>query len=452
MKHFLIALILSLSIESPALAVVDPRSSPNNKVGIGILSPEADIEEARDMVNNNGQWGWVLLVIKRSEMNVERWQSIFHQLSGNKLIPIVRIATDLEGGVWLRPGENDANLWAEFLSGLYWPTKNRYVQIYNEVNRGSEWGGFVDPEGYARELENVAAKLKSKSDDFFILNAPLDLALADSRDSMDAARFLALMEEAVPGTFTKLDGWASHSYPNPAFSASPFKSGRLGIDGYRWELWQIEPYLEERDLPVFITETGWDRSVLAEEQVAQNYVSAFGEIWTDPKVVAVTPFIFNWPDGLFHSFSFRTNGQTLGKKYYAHYDEIRNLPKVSGEPVREDMAIDAKLKIADFVLTGQTTFGQVSFVNGGNLIWQSNELNIRSNTPEVEITDISWNREEIFPGQEAVVTFGIKAQMEGNLDLKIIVEDGDHFLFEQKKLIVSETFSARILRLVKELF
>lgn len=452
MKYILIALILILSLASPVLAANDPRNSANNKVGIGILSPETDIEEAASMVNNNGAWGWVLLVISRSEMNVDRWQTIFHKLSKNKLIPIVRIATDMDGGVWQQPGENDGRVWADFLSSLYWPTKNRYVQVYNEVNRGSEWGGSVDPEGYARELEKVARELASRSDDFFILNAPLDLALSDSPDSMDAVRFLALMEAAVPGIFAKLDGWASHSYPNPGFSASPFKSGRTGIDGYRWELGQIGPYLAGHDLPVFITETGWDRSVLSEEKIAENYIDAFTKIWTDPKVVAVTPFIFDYPDGLYYSFSFKSNGQALGKKYFAHYEVVKQLSKVAGEPARDNLASKVNLKFADFILAGQTTFGSLTFKNSGNFIWQKDKLNIRSDTPEIAIFDLRWSREEILPGQEVALTFALKASDQGNLDLKITVTDGEQFLLAQNKLIVSETLPKRFLRLVKSLF
>ena len=67
MKIFLLTLLFFGSIISDAMATVDPRLTPNNKVGIGILSPEAEIEDASAMVNRNGDWGWVLLVIKKSE-------------------------------------------------------------------------------------------------------------------------------------------------------------------------------------------------------------------------------------------------------------------------------------------------------------------------------------------------------------------------------------------------
>ena len=79
------------------------------------------------------------------------------------------------------------------------------------------------------------------------------------------------MEIAVPGIFTKLDGWASHSYPNPGFSSSPLKLGQKGISGYKWELERIAGYLDGKDLGVFITETGWRRSNFLSDETISNY-------------------------------------------------------------------------------------------------------------------------------------------------------------------------------------
>src|SRR3989338_606105 len=97
MKHIFIALVVLFSLISPVSALHIGGYETNNKVGIGVLSPEADIDSAAEMVNTGGDWGWVLLVIKRSEMNPDRWQGIFHRLAKNQLIAIVRIATELDG-------------------------------------------------------------------------------------------------------------------------------------------------------------------------------------------------------------------------------------------------------------------------------------------------------------------------------------------------------------------
>src|SRR3990167_8798051 len=119
----LIILISSLS-PSISYAASDPRLFPNNKVGIGLLSPDSEADEAKDLVNNNGDWGWVLVIIKKSERNLDRWQNVFNMLNKNHLIPIVRIATDSDSrGFWQRPSDEDANAWADFLSKLHWPIK-----------------------------------------------------------------------------------------------------------------------------------------------------------------------------------------------------------------------------------------------------------------------------------------------------------------------------------------
>ena len=376
-------------------------------------------------------------------MNPDRWQGIFHRLAKNQLIAIVRIATELDGQAnWQRPGENDAKVWADFLSKLYWPTKDKYIQVYNEVNRASEWGGAVDPEGYAKELEKMTAELKAKSGDFFILNAPLDLALPDGVNSMDAARFYYLMEQTEPGIFAKLDGWASHSYPNPGFAASPNKSGRTGIDGYKWELSQISPYLQGKDLRVFITETGWDRSAVGEEATADNFEAAFANVWTDPKVAAVTPFVFDFPNGLYHDFSF---------KNYAQFERIKNLTKEKGTPALENTSALGTFSLLGYVLKNNQESAKISFKNTGNYIWNKNNLRVFLKNPQVELTGTVLNKDEIYPGETAFLDVAFKVDAQGPIDFALEVYDGDYLLLSQQKTTVSETFIQRILRILDQM-
>src|SRR5579872_6499143 len=123
MKKLFLVILLLFVCTKPVFAV-DPRDNPNNKVGIGILSPEADIDEAASMVNADSQWGYVTLIIDKNDRDVDRWQSIFTKLNEEKLIPIVRIATAYDSqGYWQRPTDEDAAAWADFFSKLYWPTK-----------------------------------------------------------------------------------------------------------------------------------------------------------------------------------------------------------------------------------------------------------------------------------------------------------------------------------------
>lgn len=319
-------------LPSTAYAKYDPLAVPNNKVGIHILS-EDDIDDAANLVNSNGDWGYVTLVIRDDERDVERWNRFFQELKKKHLIPLVRIATHIEGNSWAIPKKDDAYKWALFLNKLNWPIENRYIIVYNEPNHAKEWGGGVDPAGYAEVLNDTLNALRSKNRNFFILPAGLDLAAPNGPLTMDARKFILRMEKAIPGIFSKLDGWTSHSYPNPGFSASPFKIGKMGIRGSEWELNFLKHTLGiKKKLPVFITETGWVRSNwLTPQIVAEYYHTAFTQIWTDSQVVAVTPFLLNYEEPLFLRFSFKIPQAEAA--YYPQYDVVQQLPKTNGHPL-----------------------------------------------------------------------------------------------------------------------
>ena len=453
MRYVLILLLLLFVSAAPTFAAVDPRSTPNNKVGIGVLSPEADLSDAAAMVNSGGDWGWMLIIIKRSEMNVDRWQNVFNKMNKLRVIPIVRLATDFNtDGSWQKPSDEDAQRWADFLSKLNFPVKNKYVQVYNEVNHAPEWGGKVDPFEYARELDKTITALKAKSDDFYILESPLDLSAPNSGDSMDAGEFFAQMETASPGIFKKLDGWASHSYPNPGFSAEPTQSGRIGIDGYKWELEVISQYTDGRDLPVFITETGWDRKKVNHDKVAQNFEVAFKNVWNDTRIVAVCPFIFDYPDGLFHSFSFKTAAGVLGEKYYLQYNTIKDLPKEKGSPARVDSSLVVSSYIPRFVLTDTRYLGQVVLKNTGNFIWQKENLNVRSADSGIDIESVEWNRDEVYPGDIVTGQLSLKVPGEGEWQFGPAIYNSDNLVVNLDFKVISETVSQRAFRFVKQIF
>lgn len=455
LKYLLFFVVIALILASPALAVSDPRSRPNNIVGINILSPEAEIEKAASLVNSNGDWGWVVIVIKKSERNLDRWQGVFNLLARYHLIPIVRLVTDFdERGYWQRPSEEDARNWADFLSKLYWPTKNRYVQVYNEVNRASEWGGIVDASGYTDELNKTIDALKAKNSDFFILNAPLDLALATSANSLDAAVFLRTMENTTLGVFEKLDGWASHSYPNPGFSASPLVSGRMGIDGFKWELDLISGYTD-RDLPVFITETGWRRANesegFSEEQIAQNYKIAFEKVWSDTRVVVVAPFVFDFPEPLYNDFSFSANEGE--KKYYDYYFAIKDLEKTKGEPVKENLGSDLQISQSYLIIRDFSSEVTFKIRNIGNYIWNSKDgLSLKAKSENIEVSPVVWDREEIYPGQETNGTFKVKSKIEGVLPLSVKIMDGNQVLAEKDISFLCETYLSLFINGIKTVF
>ena len=167
-----LALLFLFTISAtPVPAFYDPLSRVNNKYGIHIID-ENDLMSAAALVNSSGgDWGYVTLVIPENERKQEKWQTAFNEMRRLHLIPLIRLATELEGDTWTKPEENQAEIWADFLDSLNWPIKNRYVIIFNEPNHRKEWGGELDPTAYADILDKFISALSNKSEDFFILPA-----------------------------------------------------------------------------------------------------------------------------------------------------------------------------------------------------------------------------------------------------------------------------------------
>lgn len=457
MKKIILLLLLFIILStSPISATSDPRDKPNNKFGIGILSPESDIKDASALVNTNGDWGWVVLVISKKDKDLGRWQSILNNLNKEHLIPIIRIATSVDtNGYWQKPAQNDAQEWADFLSQLYFPTKNRYVQIYNEVNAAKEWGGNANAGEYANELAKTADALKKKDDNFFILESPLDLSLGTTNGSLDAGVFFKDMNNAVPGIFLKIDGWASHSYPNPNFSASPLKSGRTGIDGYNWELAQVSNYLQNKQLPIFITETGWQRTVdgdLDEKKISDYYKIAYEQVWNNKNIVAVCPFILSYPDDQFYQFSFKSNAATSEKGFFDYYFKILNFSKIKGNPERINLASEPTESIPEVVISSAQTEVTYKVKNLGNLVWNTHtDLFFEGEGVGVELSDIKWNKEEVYPGEEAIVHFNIRPEPEGKLPLNLRILYHNDIIANKTVTLNSVSYLSYLLGTIKKI-
>ncbi|MCL5434885.1 MAG: hypothetical protein M1405_00665 [Patescibacteria group bacterium] len=314
-----------------SFAIYDPTSKPNNIVGIHILFPD-ELSEAAKLVNSKGgDWGYITIPIQASDKNLVKWQKFMDDSRKNHLIPILRLATDgdyFNTVSWSKPTDSDVLDFANFLNSLNWPTKNRYVVIYNEPNRGDEWGGVPNPAEYAEILSYATDVFKQRSDEFFIISAGLDNASVNiPGQSVNEYTFIRRMEEAVPGVFAKIDGMASHSYPNPGFSQYPSSYRYEGTASFKYERDLIQS-LEGKSLPVFVTETGWTNDKISDSVQSDYYKTAFTSIWNDDAVIAVTPFLLRAGLGPFAQFSFIKDGSELDK-----YNAIQNLQKSKGEPI-----------------------------------------------------------------------------------------------------------------------
>lgn len=343
-------------------AVYDPASVPNNKYGIHVADPN-DIAPTSTLVNSSGgDWGYVTFVIPETDRNINKWQEVFNLMRRLHLIPMVRLATHVEGETWTKPSTATINEWVDFLSKLNWPIENRYVIIFNEPNHAKEWGNTIDPEGYAEILVSFARALKQKSEDFFVLPAGLDASAASDGQALDEAVFLRRMLAAEPEILQIIDGWTSHSYPNPGFSGSPLGWGRGTLRSYEWELDLLREWGLQKNLPVFITETGWIHSqgkifnprLLSPQAVGENLRQAADYVWHDPRIIAITPFIFNYQDYPFDHFSWKTLG---GGDVYPHYLTYLFLPKNKGRPrQRQIFTLTQKLFPPTLVANSTYTF------------------------------------------------------------------------------------------------
>lgn len=257
MKKIFILIILSfLALSCPKKILCTQEV---NKFGIHILEP-TDLAKAQELVNSSGgDWGWVTVVIRDDDMNQEKWQDFMDECRKRHLVPLVRIATHLEGKNWAKPKKEDVSKWLNFLKNLNWPVKDQYVIIFNEPNQAKEWGGEINPREYSQILHEFTQQFHSTNSNFKILNAGLDLAASNTKETVDAFSFLSEMKKEIPEIFENLDAWASHSYPNHGYLGKPWDTGKTSIRGYQTELEYLQKLGVKKEFDVFITETGWPK-------------------------------------------------------------------------------------------------------------------------------------------------------------------------------------------------
>ncbi len=461
---FIFFLFTIPSTLNPAYAVSDPLVVPNNKFGIHIIQATPDESSpAASLVNSTGgDWGYITVLIEGKDKNKNKWQEFFDDLRRRHLIPLVRLATMPEqGGFWKRPDIGEASVWADFLHSLNWPTKNRYIIIYNEPNHGTEWGNSVDAKNYAIVLDQTITALKMKSPDFFVLNAGLDASTPNQLPNyLDELSFLQQMNETIPGIFNKLDGWVSHSYPNPGFVSSPNSSGKGTVRTYLWELQQLRNLGVNKDLPIFIAETGWKHaeglsfnpSLPDEQTLSDYYQNAFSNAWNSSRIVSVTPFLLSYQESPFDHFSFK---KVKSPEYYTFYETIKNMPKVIGRPTQEQKFQLVRGEIYSSIVAGENYQISLTFKNIGQSIW--NDGVITSLVPvsggtELGIEKISIPKEtKVEPGKEYTFNLSMKAPQKGSFKIILNLFSGD-VPFEGKPLeFITEVKQPVILQILTKL-
>jgi hypothetical protein len=407
-------LFVFVSILSLIFLAAPAQAQETNKFGIHILDP-SELQQAAELVNSNGgDWGFVTIVIRDDDRDFKKWQNFFDQCRQLHLIPLVRLATHNENETWVAPKKEEISSWVNFLVNLNWPTQNRYIIIFNEPNHAKEWGGKIDPSHYAQILDEFISQLKKANPNFQVLPAGFDLAAPNSKTTKDALSFWQEMNKEVPGIFEKIDGWASHSYPNHGFLGKPQDSGRTSIRGYQWELTVLKSQFGvKKELPVFITETGWPhqktqnsnvktKNFYRPELVAEYIEAAYKNVWLpDKRVVAVTPFTLNYQAEPLDVFSWFDNQA----QPYPQYERVKNLPKNAWWPQQEEKWEVLSIKFPQFMPINSSYEGKIVLKNTGQSIWGEKEAFVlKSNSPFS--TDLSLDK-KILPGQSAELSFTI---------------------------------------------
>jgi hypothetical protein len=374
-RVYILAIVTILSlVMASTKTVMALDQNHNNKFGIHLAQPDGeDLKKASELVNSNGgKWGYVTLVIQDNDRDKGKWEGIFDQLRELHLIPIIRLATHPEGGNWARPNKVDADGWASFLESLNWVVKERYVVLFNETNHGTEWGGWVDSGSYAEVAKEFAKSLKDKSPDFKVMLAGFDASApqASPRYADEATYLKEVVDKIGVDDFNKLfDGLSSHSYPNPGFAGSPYGQGRGTVRTYDWELGLLKSW-GVKDLPVFITETGWDGNVMSRFQIAQNFQNAYEQVWLpDDRVVAVTPFVLNYQGDPFLGFSWAKLGNS---DYHPQYAQVEGLEKKPGDPEQIQKGT-VKYELPSELVVNSSYHFKVFLHNEGQAVWDSGD-------------------------------------------------------------------------------
>ena len=431
MPYRLLLLFIILSFPLSIFA-----ADSNNKFGIHLAQPNTEeFSKVKELVNSNGgDWGYITLVIQENDRNKEKWQDIFDQLRLHHLIPIIRLATSPEGENWRRPESKDAQSWVDFLDSLNWVIKDRYITLFNEPNHGSEWGGETDEKSYAEVSLEFAKKLKEKNPDFFIMLAGFDASAPSWPPGMeDEEIFVRKIFNYQFSIINYIDGWASHSYPNPGFSGSPSGYGRGTVRTYEWELELLKELGVNKTLPVFITETGWKRTVNNDElRVSSYFQTAYEEVWNkDDRVKAVTPFVFDYQGDPFLEFSWR---QHNSQEFYPQYFTVQSMTKLKGEPEQIEKGwINFRLP-TDLVVQSTYHF-KVKINNLGQAIWDKNssyELEIIS-YERAKLDYLFDDLKDINPFEEKEVGFTLKTNEKlGTQKIKFILQkDGKNILLTE---------------------
>lgn len=371
MRVLFLFLLLFFNFSKPILA-------SDNIFGLH-LTQVGDIASAKTIINSsNGDWGWATIVIRPDQLDKNTWQDFFDNCRKYHIIPIIRLASSMQGPVWAKPDKEEVIRLSNFVNSLTWPTKQQHIILYNEINHAQEWGGTIDPQGYADLAIFTSQYLKTLNPNFIILSGGLDLAAPSQLPNFESAQNVyQQIYEYKPEFFNNIDAIASHSYPNHGFIGTPKDTGQHSIRGYLWEQQFIQSLGIQKTFPIFITETGWphregiknENSFYTTQTTASFLIDAL-QIWSSDKTIqAVTPFIYNYPNEPFDHFSWADQNE----KIFPNYQKIIDLPKQKNSPDQITKYEATYMHLPFLIFANNEYTGQITLTNTGQSIWNEKD-------------------------------------------------------------------------------
>ncbi len=430
----------------------------NNIFGIHISQTE-DIHSAAKIINSqNGDWGWVTVVIQTSNLDKNTWQDFFNNCRKYHIIPIIRIATIADGENWKIPEYSDIDNIVAFLNSLNWPTKQQHIILFNEINHGSEWGGEVNIKDFTDKSIYTANKFKEANPNFFILSCGLDLAAPKNLPMYESAENVYKEILSInPNYFDNIDGLASHSYPNHGYIGTPKDQGQHSIHGYQWELNLLKKLGVQKTLPVFITETGWPHREGIKKQnnyyttkTTANFLIQALDIWAkDSQIKAVTPFTYNYCQEPFDHFSWLDSNGDL----YSEYQQLINLPKKQNQPEQILNYDLEKINVPFLILENKEYEGEITLKNTGQSIWGEKKFCLISkSSPNITTSEICSDNILTYPGQYKTFKFKFTVNKIENYQGETYLSWGDLDNFEIQKFTKESTLYHPKENFIKKIF
>jgi hypothetical protein len=373
----------------------------NNKFGVHLISPtDEEIRDAcRNLANMNTvsptkAWGGkLILTLVKDQINLETLQR-FHDIAREEgCVFIHPIKNSFADPYWKPIDQSTIDFFENIFKDLRPSSKYLYVVLGNEVNRGDEWGGTCSGTAYAHIAKSAAEQFKKTVPNIQIGLSGLDAYAPQNGFYCDQDNFLKDVVLAEPRLIDDLiDFQVVHEYPN------------ADMTGVLQNIWSSEKNTLKnlgvgKDLPVVISEIAWRRHKgLSQINAANRLQQAMEKLNNEPRVWAITPFVYKFCGSPFDQFSLLScnvktaTGETIDKPN-AVFDAVAALQKIKGDP---EHIHDARVQtnLSNEIIANTNYNFDLQVTNLGTDIWRgiSGDYSLKLFGPTVKSSFTSFHR------------------------------------------------------------